>query len=207
MNFTPVRISIFFFLTFLLLTACGGSNPTATNPVPVTETPIEATPVSGEITVTFSGGYETDPRDKGRPVVLIASALGVSEDIFREAFSHVKPAGPGQEPEPEQVNLNKKALMDVLGKYGVTNERLDEVSNYYRYNASAGETWPHTPATATATLENGVVTRFIITNPGAGYTSLPTVTVPGAENLRVLVTISYTTDFKTNGAVTELASK
>jgi hypothetical protein len=129
-NFTPIRIFVFFWVC-LLLTACGGKAPTTH---PTTDSP------TSEVTVTISGGYDTDPRDKGRPVILIASALGVPEDVFREAFSHVSPAGAGQEPDPAQVNLNKKALLDALGPYGITNDFLDKVSNYYRYNGSAGET-------------------------------------------------------------------
>ena len=175
----------------LLLVACGGATASSVNPV----------------TVTISGGFDTDPRDKGRPVILIASALGVPEDVFREAFSHVKPAGAGQEPDPQQVNLNKKALLDALGPYGVTNDLLDKVSNYYRYNGSAGETWPRTPATATAILTNGVVTGFTIINPGAGYTSIPTVTVTGAGDVTAVASISYTKDFATNGAVTAITLK
>src|SRR6476620_1732883 len=94
------------------------------------------------VPIVFSGGHETDPRDNGRPVVLIASALGVPPEVFRDAFSHVTPARAGQEPDPSQVNKNKAALLQALGPYGITNARLDEVSNYYRYNASAGEHWP-----------------------------------------------------------------
>lgn len=42
--------------------------------------------------VVFSGGHETVGVDHGRPVVLIAAALGVKDEVFREAFSHVHPA-------------------------------------------------------------------------------------------------------------------
>ncbi|NBQ65466.1 MAG: hypothetical protein EBT95_08050 [Verrucomicrobia bacterium] len=35
------------------------------------------------VPVVFSGGHETDPRDHGRPVVLIAGALGVSRSSSR----------------------------------------------------------------------------------------------------------------------------
>lgn len=182
------------FFVFSLVTGCsaGQSSPTTAPTAP-----------SG-ITVTLSGGYETDPRDNGRPVVLIAAALGVPTDVFREAFSHVTPAGAGQEPDPAQVQKNKAALLNVLSPYGVTNERLDEVSNYYRYNGSAGETWPHIPATATAIVENGIVTGFVITNPGSGYSSVPIVAVNGAGEVLAVATVSYTTDFKTNGSVTAI---
>ncbi len=207
MKLTPIFCSVFLLL-FLLLTACGARPDPATQPTrpsPTTKIPTLARPATAdEIIVTISGGYETDPRDKGRPVILIAAALGVSEDTFREAFSHVTPAGAGQEPDPGQVNLNKKALLDALEPYGVTNQRLDEVSNYYRYNASAGETWPRTPATATAIVENGVVTGFVITNPGSGYSSVPTVTVSGAGDVSATATVSYTTDFAANGSLTAI---
>ena len=84
------------------------------------------------VPVTFSGGHETDPQDHGRPVGLVAAALGVKPEVFRQAFSGVTPAKNGK-PSPEEAQRNKAALMKVLGPYGVTNERLDEVSNYYRY--------------------------------------------------------------------------
>src|SRR5438128_6546776 len=67
-----------------------------------------------EAPVKFEGGFETDRRDGGRPVVLIAAALGVSDDVFRKAFSGVTPAAGGREPEPEQVRKNKEALLRVL---------------------------------------------------------------------------------------------
>src|SRR6476620_10797851 len=94
------------------------------------------------VPIVFSGGHETDPRDRGRPVILIASALGVPPEVFREAFSHVHPAPPGRGPTPEEARRNKDALLGALSKYGVTNERLDEVSNYYRYRRDHGELWP-----------------------------------------------------------------
>src|SRR5262245_37904643 len=78
--------------------------------------------------VTFSGGHETDSRDHGRPVVLVAGALGVKPEVFREAFSGVRPAKNGK-PSGEEARRNKDALMKVLQPHGVTNDRLDEVSN------------------------------------------------------------------------------
>src|SRR4051812_32613344 len=89
----------------------------------------ETTP-AGEtkVPVTFTGGHETDPKDRGRPVVLVAAALGVKPEVFREAFSGVTPAKGGK-PSKELAQSNKAALMKVLKPHGVTNERLDEVSN------------------------------------------------------------------------------
>ncbi|MEI8283231.1 MAG: hypothetical protein WCG75_12560, partial [Armatimonadota bacterium] len=52
--------------------------------------------------VRVEGGHGTAEVDHGRPVILVAGGLGVPPQIFREAFSHVKPAPAGQEPDPEQ---------------------------------------------------------------------------------------------------------
>src|SRR4051812_47520904 len=82
-----------------------------------------------EFPVTFTGGHDTDPRDGGRPVVLVAAGLGVPPEVFREAFRGVTPARNGR-PSAEEARRNKEALMKVLGPRGVTNDRLDEVSNY-----------------------------------------------------------------------------
>lgn len=153
--------------------------------------------------MTISGGHDTDPRDDGRPVVLIAAALGVPTEVFRTAFSAVTPAR-GAEPSPAQVQANKAALLRVLAPYGITNVRLDLVSNQYRYNGSAGQMWPTTAATATATVVNGRVTGFTITNPGNGYSSAPTITVTGAGSVIATATVAYTTSFATNGSLSAI---
>src|SRR5262249_3813438 len=135
-----------------------------------------------KVPITFSEGHETDPRDHGRPVILIASALGVAPEVFREAFSHVHPAGPNRNgPTDEEARANKAALMSALGKYGVTNDRLNEVSNYYRYMGVKGQMWKIKPAVANALVQNGVVTGYEIVDGGAGYSSPPQVTVPGIQ--------------------------
>src|SRR5262245_18127702 len=82
--------------------------------------------------VTFVGGYDTETKDQGRPVVLIAAALGIKPDIFRSAFSNVVPAANGK-PSADETRRNKEALMKSLTSYKITNERLDEVSDFYRY--------------------------------------------------------------------------
>jgi hypothetical protein len=152
------------------------------------------------VPVKFSGGHETDRRDRGRPVVLIAAGLGVSSDVFREAFSHVRPAPAGTRPSPDQVRSNKEALLDALGPHGVTNDRLDEVSNYYRYVRSRGEMWPTKPAAAYAEVEHGRIVRFVVTKGGSGYSSPPTVSVPGFD-VATKVEISYGKKLETNGSV------
>lgn len=157
-------------------------------------------------TISITGGFDTDSVDHGRPVVLIAAALDVSAEVFREAFSGVTPAGAGSDgPTSEQAQSNKAALLKVLAPYGITNDRLDEVSNYYRYNGSKGELWTHTAATATTELANGKVTGIKIINAGAGYSSAPAVSITGPTGTySATATVSYTTDFKTNGSLTAI---
>ena len=164
-----------------------------------------ATADETQIAVTFNGGHDTEGVDKGRPVILIASALNVPPEVFRKVFSGVKPAGPGQQPQEDQVRKNKQVLLEGLGPYGVTDDRLNEVSNFYRYRRSEGEVWRHTDATAVATVRNGVVTAITITNPGAGYSSSPTITVPGVGDVNATVSLSYGTDLDKNGSIKEIA--
>ena len=154
-------------------------------------------------TVIFTGGYETDPRDHGRPVALIAAALGVKPEVFRQAFSNVKPAR-GGDPTPAQARANKEVLMAALGKYGITNDRLDNVSNYYRYQPERGGLWKHTPATAKAIIKEGTVTGLQITNAGSGYMTPPTVTIAGHEDVKVKVALEFSQDFWKNGSIKSL---
>ncbi len=153
-----------------------------------------------QVPVTFAGGHETDPKDGGRPVVLVAAALGVKTEVFREAFRGVTPARDGK-PSEEEARRNKAALMKVLEPHGVTNERLDEVSNYYRYQPQRGELWKTTPAKAHAVVEDGKVKRIVVTDPGSGYSTPPKATVQGMEKIPLKVTVQYGKDLKKNGAV------
>jgi hypothetical protein len=210
MNIHKNKIRSFSALVLLpfLLIACGGDRAPAqhTTDANMTDVSIVQTASAasnGEVQVEISGGHETDPRDHGRPVVLIASMLGVPDEVFREAFSHVTPASGGMEPNPIQVKLNKDALLDVLGPYGVTNDYLDEVSNYYRYNQNAGEVWTQTQATAEVIMTDGVVTGIKITNSGSGYSSVPVITILNSD-VTATATISFTTDFSNNGSITTI---
>ena len=63
--------------------------------------------------VTFTGGHEIGRDDFGRPVPLIAAALGVEPEVFREAFSGVTPCR-GRGPTSSEARQNKAALMKVL---------------------------------------------------------------------------------------------
>jgi len=159
---------------------------------------------AAKVDVVFSGGYDTVGQDRGRPVILIASALNVPPEVFREVFTHVKPAPAGHPPQEAQVILNKQALMRGLGPYGVTDDRLNEVSNYYRYNRSKGEMWRNTPATAYATVSNGVVTSITITNPGNGYTTAPQVSLPEMPSVNLTASLAFSTDFAKNGSIQEI---
>ncbi|MGC4015004.1 MAG: hypothetical protein QM755_10900 [Luteolibacter sp.] len=158
------------------------------------------------VPVVFSGGHGTESVDHGRPVVLIAAALGVKPEVFREAFSHVHPAGPGKGPTEEEARQNKKALMDALGKYGITNDRLDTVSNFYRYPPGPGGLWKTTPATANALVKEGKVIGFEITSGGAGYSTPPAITVPGMK-VEAAVSLSFRQELASNGSVKAIVEK
>jgi len=158
-------------------------------------------PVEQRVAITFSGGHELDRQDHGRPVALIAAALGVPDQVFREAFSHVRPAPAGMEPDPNQVRRNKDALLSALSQYGVNNDRLDQVSNYYRYRPDSGEMWPTTQASGYAVVAKGAITKFVITNPGSGYSSPPQALVTGFTSIALKVTMSYGKDLQRNGGV------
>lgn len=152
-----------------------------------------------QVPVTFSGGHDIGRGDFGRPVNLIAAALGVKPDVFREAFSGVTPAK-GRGPSGEEARRNKDALMKVLKPHGITNDRLDEVSNYYRFRPQNGELWPTTAAKAHAVVEGGKIKKIVITEPGSGYCTSPTATVQGM-NTPLKVTVKYSKELKKNGGI------
>lgn len=158
------------------------------------------------VPVVFSGGHETNPVDHGRPVVLVAAALGVKTEVFREAFSHVHPAGPGSGgPTETEARANKQALMSVLGKFGIENDRLDEVSNFYRYPPGSRNLWKNQPATASALVKDGAVIGYEVTSGGYGYTTAPSVTVPGVTGAVAKVEVAFGRDMMTNGSVSSIA--
>ena len=179
----------------------GASAPSSASVPSSASAATDASTSTREIAVEITGGHTTEPEDNGRPVELIASVLGLDSSVFREAFSHVSPAPAGAEPDPAQVTLNKSALLASLAPYGVTNDELDRVSNYYRYNATAGESWPVTPASARAVVRDGVVVEVLIDDRGAGYTSAPDITIPGFPNTPLAVSLAFTRDTATNGHI------
>ncbi len=153
-----------------------------------------------KLPLVFSGGHEIGKNDFGRPVPLIAAALGVRPDEFRKAFSGVTPARGGP-PSRAQARQNKQALMKILEPLGVSNERLDEVSDYYRYRPQEGELWPTKPAEGYAVVSDGKVKKLVVTEAGSGYSSPPKVTIKGMESATLEATLHFDKDFKTNGAV------
>lgn len=154
-----------------------------------------------KVDVTFEGGHDIGKNDFGRPVALIAGALGVKPDVFRKAFSSVSPAK-GRGPTGDEARKNKAALMKVLQPHGITNERLDEVSNYYRFRPQRGELWPTTEAKAHAIVENGKIKKIVVTEAGSGYCVPPQVKVVGFPDAEFKVTLGFSKEFKKNGAVT-----
>ena len=160
-----------------------------------------ASPPVKNLEVQIEGGHETLTVDRGRPVVLISAALQVSPEVFRKAFSRVRPAPAGQEPDPNQVGANKRMLLDALGKLGVTNERLDAVSDHYRYQPGSGELWPHRSAIVHVKLEGCRIVSCSVIDPGNGYSSKPKLTVPGHPEIRLEAQLRFGTDFGRNGSV------
>jgi hypothetical protein len=152
------------------------------------------------VPLVFSGGHEIGKGDYGRPVPLIAAALGVKPEQFRAAFGGVTPAK-GRGPTGAEARKNKAALMKVLGPLGVTNERLDEVSDYYRFQPQKGGLWKTTPARGYALVDDGKVKRVVITEAGSGYSSPPAVTIRGMEGVPLKATLHFDRDLKKNGSV------
>ena len=170
----------------------------------------ESKPLPSGVTrapVVFSGGHATALRDHGRPVVLIAAALGVEPEVFREAFSHVHPADPNRGPTGDEARANKSALLSVLGRYGVTNERLDAVSDYYRYVESRNELWQSTPAVANALVKDGVIIGYELVSGGSGYSSAPLVSVPTLKGASAKVEVAFSQALERNGAVSTIVVK
>jgi hypothetical protein len=153
------------------------------------------------VPVVFSGGHETDPQDRGRPVVLVAAGLGVPPEVFREAFKQVRPAPAGTKPSRDQERRNKTVLLKALGKYGVTNERLDTVSDYYRYVPGRGRLWTVKPAVANALVRDGKVIGYEVVEGGSGYSSPPEITVPNVRSAPARVELSFGKNLEKNGSI------
>ncbi|NQZ84340.1 MAG: hypothetical protein HRU03_01360 [Nanoarchaeales archaeon] len=159
------------------------------------------------ILIDINGGYELDLEDKGRPTKLISEGLGISQEQFQYAFSFVTPAGAGRSPTKEEEEKNKIALMNVLEPLGISNDKLDEVSNYYRYRTEVNKKWRHVEAELYAVIIDGVVVSVEITNKGAGYTSKPSLSIEGFEDVELVPVISFSTHLESNGELSEVIIK
>lgn len=200
-----MRVSLCAVLAVIVVATagCGGYNSGQAQAAPQTSTASDD-PMTSAITripVVISGGHDTDPRDHGRPVVLVAGGLGVAPEVFRDAFSGVRPVAPGNQPDQARAQQNKAVLLATLSQYGVTNGQLDAVSDYYRYQPGTGALWPTRAAVITATVQAGTVTSFEVADGGAGYSSPPSISVPGASWGPVTVNLSYGRDLAKNGAI------
>lgn len=190
-------------VTVLATAGCGSYNSGQAQAAPQTSTASDdpTNAATTRLPVVISGGHDTDPRDHGRPVVLVAGGLGVAPEVFRDAFSGVRPVAPGSQPDQTRAQQNKSVLLAALSQYGVTNEQLDAVSDYYRYQPGTGTLWPTRAAVITATVKAGTVTSFEVTDGGAGYSSQPSISVPGAACGPIAVNLSYSRDLVKNGAI------
>ena len=58
----------------------------AKDPSPANTQPVPAISPDGstQLPITITGGYDTDPKDHGRPVILIAAALNVPAETFAD---------------------------------------------------------------------------------------------------------------------------
>ncbi len=50
-------------------------------------------------------------------------------------------------------------------------------------------------------VEEGKIKKVVVTEPGAGYSSPPKVTVNGFEKLRLEAKVKFGTDLKKNGGI------
>jgi hypothetical protein len=88
----------------------------------------------------------------------------------------------------------------------VTNERLDQVSDYYRYVASRNELWPTQPAVAYATVQGGKIVGYKIVSGGSGYSSTPVVSVAGFSN-NAQAELAYGKSLEKNGSVRSISNR
>ena len=152
-----------------------------------------------KVPVRFSSGHQIGTKDFGRPIVLIAAALGVKPEVFREAFSGVTPAQ-GRGPMRDEVRKNKAALLKVLEQHGREQRASRRVFGLLRLSARAGEVWPTTAAKAEAIVVDGQIRRIVITDPGSGYCSSPDVKVEGFSEAEFKATLALGKDLKKKGA-------
>ena len=75
------------------------------------------------------------------------------------------------------------------------------MSNYYRYSKTRGQMWRTKPAKIEAIVRDEKIAGFTIVYAGAGYSSPPSVSVPGFADAGVVVKLKFGTDLETNGSI------
>jgi len=153
--------------------------------------------------VTVSGGHEITVADRSRPVDLIGAIVGITGEQVRNAFDYPVPENAGNLNDEEAAAANRAALLAQLEEYGVTGDEFDIATNYYQYFIVGG-VWSYAHAQLKAIIEDNELVGFEIVYGGRGYTSEPSITVEGYGRIEVDITISYTDDFETNGAITAI---
>ncbi len=94
--------------------------------------------------------------------------------------------------------------MKSLGTQGVSNDRLDEVSDYYRFQPQSGKIWTHKPAKAHALIVDGKIERIVVTDPGHGYCSAPKIVVLAMRKRSLKSSSSSRRISKRMGAIKEI---
>lgn len=136
--------------------------------------------------------------------MLIAAALGVNAAVLREAFSRMRPACGGSEPSASRVRANKtvlRAAHAAHAAHGVTNERLDTVSDYYRYTPGLNSLWTNRPAVASALVKDGAIIGYKLLHDGSGYTTPPVARVTGFPHAHPTVSLVFGTNLAANGSI------
>ena len=109
------------------------------------------------------------------------------------------PAAPKQE---------AKATVNIDSSGAVTGTNLDSGGNFYATLPTVTLSAPDsggTQAEAVASLTNGEVSLITITNPGSGYSSPPTLTIPKSTDDKSLFAASVSLDFDSaTGTVTKV---
>tara|TARA_B100000965_G_scaffold405021_1_gene437574 strand:+ start:186 stop:4508 length:4323 start_codon:yes stop_codon:yes gene_type:complete len=109
------------------------------------------------------------------------------------------PAAPKQE---------AKATVNIDSSGTVTGTNLDSGGNFYATLPTVTLSAPDsggTQAEAVASLTNGEVSLITITNPGSGYSSPPTLTIPKSTDDKSLFAASVSLDFDSaTGTVTKV---
>jgi hypothetical protein len=99
------------------------------------------------------------------------------------------------------VRRKKAVPLGALARYGVTNDELDRVSNYYLYRPGRGERWPVEAADGYALIKDGAGLSVVVTWPGSGCNAPPTVSVPGHPEVSLEAGLHFDRDLKKNGSV------